>query len=44
LKRTPVGRFGTPQEIADLVSFLASERSGFITGAALDINGGMLMA
>jgi 3-oxoacyl-[acyl-carrier protein] reductase len=43
LKRTPVGRFGTPQEVADLVSFLASERSGFITGAALDINGGMLM-
>ena len=44
LKRIPVGRFGTPQEVADLVSFLASERSGYITGAALDINGGLLMA
>ena len=43
LKRTAVGRFGTTQEIADLVSFLASRKSGFITGAALDINGGLAM-
>ena len=43
LQRTPVGRFGTTQEIADLVSFLASTKSGFITGAALDINGGLAM-
>lgn len=43
LARTPVGFFGTPQDIADLVSFLASERSRFITGAAIDINGGLAM-
>jgi 3-oxoacyl-[acyl-carrier protein] reductase len=43
LRRTPVGRFGTPQEVADLVAFLASERAGFITGAAIDINGGLAM-
>lgn len=43
LQRTPVGRFGTPQEIADLTAFLASDKAGFITGASLDINGGMAM-
>lgn len=43
LQRTAVGRFGTTQEIADLVAFLASRKSGFITGAALDINGGLAM-
>ncbi|CEK11912.1 acetoacetyl-CoA reductase [Legionella hackeliae] len=39
----PVGRLGTPQEVADAVAFLASPRSGFITGANLDINGGQYM-
>jgi 3-oxoacyl-[acyl-carrier protein] reductase len=43
LQRTPVGRFGTTQEIADLVAFLASRKAGFITGAAMDINGGLAM-
>lgn len=43
LQRTAVGRFGTPQEIADLVSFLASPKASFITGAAMDINGGLAM-
>jgi 3-oxoacyl-[acyl-carrier protein] reductase len=43
LKRTPVGRFGSTQEIADLVSFMASRKSSFITGAAMDINGGLAM-
>lgn len=43
LARTPVGRFGTTQEIADLVSFLASRKSSFITGSAMDINGGLAM-
>jgi len=37
----PVGRFGTPEEIAKAVAFLASETSGFITGATLDVNGGI---
>ena len=38
----PLGRFGRPEEIADLVAFLCSERAGFITGAAYDIDGGMV--
>ncbi len=38
----PMGRFGRPEEIASLVTFLASERSSFITGAAYDIDGGMV--
>jgi 3-oxoacyl-[acyl-carrier protein] reductase len=39
----PVGRLGQPEEVADLVAFLAGEHSGYITGAALDINGGDLV-
>ena len=38
----PLGRFGRPEEIASLVTFLASERASFITGAAYDIDGGMV--
>jgi NAD(P)-dependent dehydrogenase (short-subunit alcohol dehydrogenase family) len=36
----PFGRFGTAEEVADLVVFLASDRSAYITGAAVDIHGG----
>ncbi len=39
----PVGRPGEPAEVAAAVLFLASERAGFITGATLDLNGGLLM-
>ena len=38
---TPLRREGRAQEVADLVAFLASPNSSFITGASLDINGGM---
>lgn len=41
--RIPVGRLGTPQDVADLVCFLASAHAGFITGAVIDINGGFLI-
>lgn len=40
----PVGRLGRPDEVAETVAFLASEAAGFITGACLDVNGGMYMA
>ena len=39
----PIQRIGRPEEVADLICFLASERAGYITGAAVDINGGDLM-
>lgn len=39
---SPVKREGVPEDVANLVYFLASEQSGFITGANFDINGGML--
>ena len=39
----PVGRIGTPEEVAAAVAFLASDDAGFITGATLDINGGAFM-
>lgn len=37
----PAKRFGKPEEVAQLVSFLASEKSGYITGETININGGM---
>jgi 3-oxoacyl-[acyl-carrier protein] reductase len=43
LAAIPVGRLGRPEEVAALVSFLVSDDAGYITGATLDINGGVLM-
>ena len=43
LKRIPLGRIAEPEEVANMVVFLASERAGYITGATMDVNGGMLM-
>lgn len=40
-KRIPVGRVAEPTEFADLVAFLASERAGYITGTAINFDGGM---
>ena len=40
----PVGRLGTPEEIARCVVFLASDEAGFITGSTLSANGGQLMS
>ena len=36
----PLGRWGTPEDIANAVVFLASERAGFIVGANIDVDGG----
>lgn len=40
-KMIPANRFGEAQEVADLVSFLASEKSSYITGEVININGGI---
>ena len=39
----PVGRVGSPEEVAATAAFLASEDAGFITGATIDVNGGLFM-
>ena len=41
--RTPLGRFGTTQEIADAVAFLASDEAAYITGQVLAVDGGLVM-
>jgi 3-oxoacyl-[acyl-carrier protein] reductase len=43
LGRIPLGRLGTPADIANAVAFLASPQAGYITGATLHVNGGMYM-
>src|SRR5512136_2935343 len=43
VKMIPLGRVGTPDDIANAVSFLASEEASYITGHVLNVNGGMLM-
>ena len=40
-KLIPMGRFGTPEEIAATVGFLAGPGASFITGVALNVDGGM---
>ena len=41
--RTPLGRFGTPEEIANAVAFLASDDAAYITGQVLAVDGGLVM-
>jgi 3-oxoacyl-[acyl-carrier protein] reductase len=43
LKMVPLGRIGTPEDVANSVAFLASEEASYITGHVLSVNGGMLM-
>lgn len=39
-----LNRLGEPQDIANAVSFLASDKAGYITGTVLHVNGGLYMA
>jgi len=43
-KSIPVGRLGRPEEIADLIAFLASDRAGYITGTSILVDGGHIRA
>ena len=39
----PIGRMGTPDEVAHLASFLCSDEASFITGSAYDLDGGFTL-
>jgi 3-oxoacyl-[acyl-carrier protein] reductase len=42
-RATPLGRLGRPEEVADTIVYLASERASFLVGETIEINGGLLM-
>ena len=43
LTQVPMGRFGEPEEISDVVAFLAGEGAGYVTGQTVTVDGGMVM-
>jgi len=43
IPQIPMGRLGTPEEVAGLVAYLAGEEAAFVTGADIAINGGQHM-
>ena len=43
LSQTPLNRLGKPEEVASMVSFLVSDKASYVTGAAINVNGGLVM-
>ena len=43
MKQTPLQRFGEPEEVASVIVFLASAEAGYISGANIHVNGGLVM-
>ena len=43
VKTIPLGRLGAAEEVANLVAFLASDQSAYMTGQAINVTGGQLM-
>jgi 3-oxoacyl-[acyl-carrier protein] reductase len=43
LRRIPLARWGTPQDVAECVGFLVSARASYITGQVIQVNGGLSM-
>ena len=43
LSQTPLNRLGRPEEVASMINFLASDASSYVTGAAINVNGGLVM-
>ena len=44
IERTPLRRIGDPEDVAELIAFLCSERASFITGETINISGGWFMS
>ena len=42
-EETPLGRLGTPEDVAQSIAFLASEEAGFLTGQVLGVDGGIIL-
>jgi len=43
LSQTPLNRLGSPDEVAGVINFLVSEKASYVTGAAINVNGGLVM-
>jgi 3-oxoacyl-[acyl-carrier protein] reductase len=43
LAQTPLNRLGKPEEVAGMINFLASEMASYVTGASINVNGGLVM-